>query len=390
MNMCRYHGIELWDIERKECFRFSIYVKDYKTIKSIVKKTGVRPHIICRKGWPFVSSWIVNNWTFSTGFLMFLILLGWMSSYVWEISFQGQSTYTKETLQKAVNEMGVHKGMKRSRLYCDEIEKSLRQRYSDISWVSAEEKGSRLVISIKEAEKMIPRQSEEMPCHRIAQESGVVQAISVNRGIAKVKKGQRVKKGQILISGIIPITDDGDQVVEKIPVAAKGDVTISVENSIDERINAKKRVKQYTGKQLRVYEWQVNGESIYVKNPFRRFDNSCNYDIIVTKKLDYEIQPFGLHLTMDEYQYREYVWKTILLNSKQLKKEGKMRIERQKRELQSKNYTILAQFVTIKKESTSLWKMNGSIKYLCKDTDKRYIRKKEWKVKRKEESKTVE
>lgn len=119
-----------------------------------------------------------------------------MSSYVWEISFQGQSTYTKETLLKAVNEMGVHRGMKRSRLFCDDIEKNIRERYSDISWVSAEEKGSHLVISIKEAEKLVPRQSEQKPCHLVAARDGIVREISVNRGLAAVKKGQKVKKAR--------------------------------------------------------------------------------------------------------------------------------------------------------------------------------------------------
>ena len=149
MNMCRHHNIDLWQVEKEERICFSLYVKDFKQTKSLVKKTKIRPHIEKKAGIPFLWQWLIENWTFSSGFLFFLILLAVMSSFVWEISFQGQSTYTKETLLKAVNEMGVHRGMKRSRLFCDDIEKSIRERYSDISWVSAEEKGSHLVISIK-------------------------------------------------------------------------------------------------------------------------------------------------------------------------------------------------------------------------------------------------
>ena len=80
--------------------------------------------------------------------------------------------------------MQIHRGMKRSRLVCDDIEKNIREIYPDISWVSAEEKGSLLVISIREAEKKIEREKGGRPCHLVADYDGVVKKISVNRGIA--------------------------------------------------------------------------------------------------------------------------------------------------------------------------------------------------------------
>ena len=390
MNMCRHHGIDLWQVERGEHFEFSLYAEDYKKIKPIVKKTGIRPHIEKKTGCPFLWWWLLRNWTFSSGFLFFLVLLAIMSSYVWEITFQGQRTYTKETLLKTVNEMGVHRGMKRSQLFCDDIEKNMRERYSDISWVSAEEKGSRLVISVKEAEKLVPRQSDEMPCHLVAKESGEVREISVNRGIAAVKRGQKVKKGQILISGIVPITDDSDQVVENTPVAAKGNIEIYVEKPISEKIEVRKKVKQYTGKQFHIYEWQLGEKSIYLKNPFKRFNNSYNYDIIGTKKLDYHIQPFSFSLAMDEYRYREYKWITVQLNKKQLAEEGKKRYEKLRREIENENNKILSHSAEMKKSNSSTWELTGHIGYLCSETKKRYVKENEWQVERKAEDESIE
>lgn len=385
MNMCRHHGIDLWQVEKGEVFSFSLYVKDYKKISSIVKKTGIRPHIEKKIGMPFFLHWLVKNWTFSSGFLFFLLLLTIMSSYVWEISFQGQSTYTKETLLKTVNEMGVHRGMKRSRLFCDEIEKNIRERYSDISWVSAEEKGSRLVISIKEAEKLVPRQSEEMPCHLVAKEDGVVRKIAVNRGVSVVKKGQKVKKGQILIEGIVPITDDSNEVIEKTPVAAKGTVELYVEKEIKEQVSVKKKVKQYTGKKIKLYEWQVGAKSISLKNPFKRFNNSYKYDIISTKKLDYQLQPFSFAVSMVQYECREYGWKTVSLSKKQLESEGRECYERVRRGIVSAGYKVLSHSAHMKKINASTWELSGRIGYLCEETKKKYISEKEWQVERKEE-----
>lgn len=385
MNMCRHHDIDLWQVEKEEKISFSLYVNDFKRIKSIVKKTGIRPHIEKKAGVPFLWYWLIENWTFSSGFLFFLFLLAFMSSYVWEISFQGQSTYTKETLLKAVNEMGVHRGMKRSHLVCDDIEKNIRERYSDISWVSAEEKGSHLVISIKEAEKLVPRQSEQKPCHLVAVRDGVVREISVNRGVAAVKKGQKVKKGQILIQGIVPITDDSDQVIEKTPVAAKGEVKIYVEEKLNEQISTKKKVKEYTGRQIQLYDWQFGNQSISLKNPFKRFNNSYKYDIISTKMLDNKLYPFSFCVKMEQYQCREYEWKTISLNEKQLHEEGMACYNRIKRNIVSAGYKVLSHSAQMKKKNAATWELVGCIGYLCQETRKKYIQEKEWQVERKAE-----
>ncbi len=385
MNMCRHHNIDLWQVEKEERICFCLYVKDFKQTKALVKKTKIRPHIEKKAGIPFLWHWLIKNWTFSSGFLFFLILLAVMSSFVWEISFQGQSTYTKETLLKAVNEMGVHRGMKRSRLFCDDIEKSIRERYSDISWVSAEEKGSHLVISIKEAEKLVPRQSEQKPCHLVAPRDGIVREISVNRGLAAVKKGQKVKKGQILINGIVPITDDSDQIIEKTPVAAKGTVKIYAERNLSEAVPVKKKIKEYTGRKIRVYDWQLGDTSISLKNPFKRFNNSYNYDIMSSKMLDKKLYPFSFCVSMEQYECREYEWKTVSMNEKQLQKAGAECYNRIKRAIASDGHKVLSHTAQMKKKNASTWELVGRIGYLCEDTKKKYIQEKEWQVEKKEE-----
>ena len=310
MNMCRHHRINLWKIQREEEVCFSLAAKDFKKIQPLVRKTGICPHIKQKKGFPFFLWQMKTNWTFYSGFLLFLVLLSVLSSFVWEIQFRGQCTYTKETLLKTVNSMQIHRGMKRSRLVCDDIEKNIREVYPDISWVSAEEKGSLLVISIKEAEKEIEREKGGRPCHLVADYAGVVKKISVNRGIALVKPGQRVKKGQVLISGVLPITGDDDTVVEKVPVVAKGEVELYVEQNISKEIPVQIQEKKYTGRTLKKYEYEMNNCSICIKNPIKRFNKSCKYDIITTVFAEKKFYPFHFSVGKRTYQYREYRWST--------------------------------------------------------------------------------
>ena len=49
---------------------------------------------------------------------------------------------------------------------------------------------------------------QESPCNLIASKKGRIASILVRSGSAKVKKGDKVKPGDVLISGIVEIKDD--------------------------------------------------------------------------------------------------------------------------------------------------------------------------------------
>ncbi len=383
MNMCRHHRINLWKIRREEEVIFSLSVRDFRQIQPMVRKTGICPHIQEKRGLPFFLWRLRTNWTFYSGFVLFLVLLSILSSFVWEIRFQGQCTYTKETLLKTVNSLQVYRGMKRNRLFCDDIEKSLREIYPDISWVSAEEKGSLLVISIKEAEKRIEREKGGRPCHLVANHDGVVKKISVNRGIAAVKPGQKVKKGQILISGILPITGDDDTVVEKVPVVAKGDVELYVEQEIAEDIPVRIREKSYTGRKLIKYEYQLGEESICVKNPIKRFNKSCKYDIITTVFSEKKLQPFDLPFQKRTYEYREYQWKMKKRTKKEIKQIGNKIYQRHLRRLKDAEHELVTHTAKIRYTGADTWNLQGHLGFLCRDCTKKYIDEREWQVEKK-------
>ena len=318
MNMCRHHGILLWGVKREQAVEFCVCVKDFKKMKPIVYKTKLHPQIKRKKGLPFYIERMKKNWTFYTGFLLFFFLLYFLSTFVWQIQFQGQVTYTKETLLKTVNSLQVYRGMKRNRLHCDVIEKSIRQKHPDISWVSAEEKGSLLVISIKEANPEVGRERAGRFCHLVAEKSGIVKKIVVNRGVACVKPGQKVKKGQILISGIVPVTADDETVVDKMGVVAKGEVLLVCDSKFSKEIPVKVCEKEYTGKKIYQTEYEINHQTFVIKNPIKRFNNAKKYDIITTILPKWEDLPIPFTFTKRKKEFREYTFVIRKRNRKEL------------------------------------------------------------------------
>ncbi len=388
MNMCRHHRIVLWHIERSDKIVFSMSIKNFKHISPLAMKAGILPHILQKIGLPFIIMSIRRKASFYTGFILFLMLLHILSFFVWDISFEGQHTYTKETLTKALEDMDVHTGMRRKNLRCDDIEKNIRRIYPDISWVSAEEIGSRLVISIKEAnDDKIDAREEEGAYHLVAAYDGTVKSICVNRGIAAVEVGQKVKKGQILISGIIPITNDDETVVENMTVYAKGDVCLYVKKSITEDIPVSIKEKKYTGKSITKQEIILGGRTISLKNPMKQFHKSCKYDIITTIFSKRKIQPFPYTIQRKEVQYLEYQWHTKKRTKKEIKTEGNAIYQKYMRDLKAKDCQLIDHSAKICYVDDDTWRLSVTVGFESYECIPRKIKKSEWQVKDGDEGK---
>lgn len=377
MNMCRHHNIRMWNIRRKESVYFSVYADEFVKLIPLSAKTSAKPHLLSKKGLPFRIMNIKRNWTFYSGFLLFLVLLSVLSSFVWEITYQGQSSYSKETLEKTVESMNIYTGMKRSRLDCDAIEKKIREIHPDISWVSAEEMGSVLKISIKEGKKTITHEKASAPKHLTALYDGVVQEIMVNRGTASVKKGQRVKKGDILISGVVPITDDNNEVADNMTVSAKGEVIILAEKNFSEPMSVRYKKKEYTGKIIRSFSWVLGNQSFSLKNPLKRFNNSLKYDIINTVCVDRIIHPISFPVRITEREYREYQIKNAVYSRNELKKAGMKKYQNMLDTLKNDKMELVTHSAVLRQKDKENWTLQGRITFLCKKLGTRAVTEKE-------------
>lgn len=382
MNMCRHHNIEMWNIRKKDAVYFCVYADEFVKLITLSVKTSTRPHLLKRKGLPFQIQKMKRNWTFYSGFFVFLALLSVLSSFVWEITYQGQSSYSKETLQKTTESMNVYTGMKRSRLDCDAIEKRIREIHPDISWVSAEEMGSVLKISIKEGKKTITHEKASAPKHLTALYDGVVQDITVNRGAACVKKGDKVKKGDILISGVVPITDDNNEVAENMSVSAKGEVTILAEKKFSEPISVHYKKKEYTGRILRSFSWVLGNQSFSVKNPLKRFNNSLKYDTMSNVCVNRIIHPLSFNVKVTEREYREYRIKNAVYSKEELKKEGMTRYRHMLDDLTKENMKLVTHSAVLRQKDKENWLLQGKITFLCKKLGNRAVKEKEIQVKK--------
>ena len=258
LNLCSARNISIWNVKKTEQgYEFCISIKEFKKLPLIARKTKTRPYIIKRVGFPFYINKIKKRQGFWIGSICFFILLYSLSSFIWDIQLSGQYTYTKEGLVKYLKTINVYAGMKKKNINCSDIETKIRETYKDIGWVSVELKGTKLLIKIQETNMPSLYVTDNVPKHLIASRDGIVNSIITRTGTPMVKAGDEVKKGDILISGIVKILGDSGELLRSDTVLADGDVIIEAKTSYYDEVAKKYRKKEYTGKEKWSYEIDV-------------------------------------------------------------------------------------------------------------------------------------
>lgn len=221
LNACRHRGIYLWGLcSVPGAYEMNISIKEFKKLKPIIRKTGTKVVIIKKFGLPFYLHRYRKRKIFFAGAFLFLFLVFWMSRYIWNIDITGNRARTDETILAFLESESVKNGMPRSKVDCQRIVKDIRKEYDDVIWVSASVKGTRLIIRIKENEDSRDaataqdgRSDPERPKDIIADRDCILESAIVRKGMLTAKIGGKVKKGNLLVSGQIPVNNDAGEVI---------------------------------------------------------------------------------------------------------------------------------------------------------------------------------
>ncbi len=326
INLCCNHRINIWDLKKTgEYYEFHIHASNYKKLKPIARKTGILPKIISKSGLPFFLHRYRKRKVFFGGILLCLILIYILSLYIWDISFSGCGKYTPEALTKFLSENQVYTGIRKKKVNCQEIEETMRLAYNDIGWVSAEIKGTRLIIKIKETNMPAPAAKTMKPSHMVAAKDAIVQSIITRSGTPMVKDGDVVKKGDILVSGIINVMGDFEEIISKEPVVADADIRCRTFYDYKNSFSMNYTKKQYSGREKDRYYFSAFRKKLFLYSP----RNSYNmYDIIVNEKKLHITESFYLPFSIGKIKTREYREEKLSYTEKEALAIANTRLER--------------------------------------------------------------
>ena len=304
INLCSNRRIYIWDIVRdNEYYRFNLSVRNYKKLKAIFRKTRLVPKINKKHGLPFFLYRNRRRKGFFVGIFLCMILVYIMSLYIWDISILGGSKHTPEAMLKFLAENNIKAGIKKKKVSGSHIEEEIRLAYEDIGWVSAEIKGTRLIIKITETNMPAPLVEATAPSHIIATKDAVVKDIVTRTGTPLVKPGDLVRKGDIMVSGVLEVMDDFGGVLNRKPVIASADIVCSSYYDYHDVFALTHTVRKFTDNKKTGYYIKLFGRKLFLYNP--RYYYSM-YDIIVNENTTHITNSLYLPFQYGTITIREY------------------------------------------------------------------------------------
>lgn len=342
LNLCSNRKILIWNLKKTDLgYEFNISLKGYLALRPIVRKTKTLPIIKKRFGFPFYLHRYKKRKVFFIGSLLAVILVYIMSLYIWDVEISGQYSHTQEAIVKFLQTNGVYAGKRKDKINCQELEETLRKAYTDIGWVSAEIRGTRLLIKITETNMPKPYVEQTEPCHIVADKDGIITSIVTRTGTPKVKVGDVVKKGDIIVSGIVDILGDDATVIKKNTVVADADVMIKTYYEYKEEFPLAYDEKVYTNKEKKYYSLNILGFSVYFMNPFKNYTSYDRYDHIVSESNLKLNNNFYLPISWRQISNKEYQLVSKVYSEQEALKEAEDKLDLYESQLEECQVNIL-------------------------------------------------
>ncbi len=204
LNLCLKENIFLWDLNRKsfEELTAKISISDFKNLPRSARKTRTKIKIGKKYGFPFFVHKHRRRRGIIPSILLFIIILWYFSTHLMGVSIEGTAV-PSEKINSHLASYGIKIGMPVKNINNKILKNQLMTSIEDFGWVGVNLKGSRLYITASDREKPKSAIASELPCNIVASKDGVVRLMEIRDGQTMVLVNTPVKKGDLLVSGVI-------------------------------------------------------------------------------------------------------------------------------------------------------------------------------------------
>lgn len=317
LNICAANGLNFWKVTlKKNILYFKISISDFKRLKVFKRNIKGKIHITKKNGLPFILQRNKYRYGMLVGAVIFVLLINFMSGFVWNLHISGNENISAESILQSLEALNIKEGSRISKIDPQIARNQLLINRKDISWAAFNIEGCRLTVDITETKQKDDKSKD--PSNLKAAEDGVIKAVEVISGVANVRVGDAVLKGDLLVSGVVEYKDQHTEFVRsRAKIIAETEKVIRVEVPFKQtkRLQTgkykKRRVLCFFGVKLPLYLGAV-GE---------------NFELEPKNQTENESKPY-LPIKIIENNYYETYDTEIVLTNDKAKQQAKTELEK--------------------------------------------------------------
>ncbi len=291
LNMCLTNRFCIWDVKPlKDGLVLKITNSDFKNVRRLVRKCGVRIRIVSKHGMGQFMKQHRSRAIFPiVGALICIYFLA-MPQYIWCVEIDGAKNADTEKITEILADNGVYVGARKKDIAdLGEIKNAVVFGEDEVNWAWLYIEGAKARLQIQERTSPPEVKDKTTPTTIIAAHDGYIRTAEVKRGERRAVAGDFVNKGDILVSGKVAVFREGDP--EKYSYVHSDARIIADTVRIEEGIFSRKetlRIK--TGNKKKRISVALFGKEY---NPFGKPDDAFADCDIETKNYDATVPVFG-------------------------------------------------------------------------------------------------
>ena len=206
----------------------TVYLRlcDLDVFSDACGREGVEFTVIKRFGAPEFLRKYGRRWGLIAGAVLLIAAIFIADDFVWRIDVVGNERIPDSAVTDQLDALGFRLGTRYKSVDFDKLHNRFLLASPDIAWIAVNMKGS--VARVEVREYMAGGGDEPQDAANIVADcDGVITQVSAICGSPQVKIGDEVKKGQLLISGMVEYDGAGGKIVR-----ARGEVFAEIERTI--------------------------------------------------------------------------------------------------------------------------------------------------------------
>lgn len=284
VNMCMHNGFHVSQAAPyNEGLTLEMSNEDFKQIRRIVRKSDVKIKILKKQGlWEYIGE-NKQRVMFPLCGVLVCIFFAVTSQYIWCVEIDGAYDVDTDKILSVLRDYGVYVGApKKDIAEPADIKAAILKNIEDVNWAWLYTEGAKARLQVQE---IIPApEVDDMytPTDIIASCDGYIRSAIVTRGERRVNSGMTVCAGDVLVSGKVPVFNEGYP--EKyMYVHSQARVFADTVRIASGDFHTSETLKLKTGNNKNRFSLELFGKRFNLFN-----DISCGYDEYETEHKIYD------------------------------------------------------------------------------------------------------